>query len=174
MGVTVKTLQRWEKEGKLIAYRNPKGRRFYTQKQYDVYMGETKKERGKTVLYARVSNRNQKDDLKKQVDFLRQFVNANGVIVDEVIEDVGSGLNYKRKKWHQVLDDVMDGKVSTIYVTHKDRFIRFGTEIVVVNNESFSPQEEMIQDLIAIIHVFSCRIYGLRKYKKNIKEDDEL
>jgi predicted site-specific integrase-resolvase len=75
------------------------------------------------------------------------------------------------------------GKIKELYVTHKDRFIRFGyewfekqlkrngCEIIVVNNEVLSPQEEMIQDLISIIHVFSCRIYGLRKYKRQIKED---
>lgn len=103
-------------------------------------------------------------------------MNAKGVIVDEVIEDIGSGLNYKRKKWNRLLDDVMNQEVSQIYITHKDRFIRFGfdwfqtltkkfgAEIIIVNQEDSSPQEELIQDLIAIIHVFSCRIYGLRKY----------
>lgn len=77
-------------------------------------------------------------------------------------------------------------KIDTILVTHKDRFIRFGyswferflskfdVKIIVVNNESLSPQEELVQDIISILHVFSCRIYGLRKYKKKIKEDEEI
>lgn len=186
LGVTVTTLQRWDNDKKLIAYRNPKGRRFYTHKQYENYMGISQTKVGKIVLYTRVSNRGQMDDLKNQIDFLRQYVNAKGIIVDEVIQDIGSGLNYKRKKWNQLLDEVIGRKILTIYITHKDRFIRFGfdwflnlarkfgTEIVVVNHEELSPQEELIQDLIAIIHVFSCRIYGLRKYKKQMKEDDTL
>ena len=80
----------------------------------------------------------------------------------------------------------MENKIDSIMITHKDRFIRFGYEwferflgkynvkIIVVNNEVLSPQEEMVQDLINIIHVFSCRIYGLRKYKKKIEEDEEI
>src|SRR3712207_6590375 len=144
------------------------------------------KDKRKTIIYARVSSNSQKDDLKNQVEFLKQYANAKGMIVDEIFEDVGSGLNYNRKKWNKLLEDCMLGAIKTIIVSHKDRFIRFGfdwferfvksngVELIVVNNESLSPQEEMIQDLISIIHVFSCRIYGLRKYKKKIKEDDEI
>ncbi len=81
---------------------------------------------------------------------------------------------------------VMNREVNKIYVAEKDRFIRFGFEwflsfvrkfgsdIVVVKNEALSTQQEMIQDLISIIHVFSCRVYGLRKYKNRIEEDKEL
>ena len=80
----------------------------------------------------------------------------------------------------------MENKISTIIITHKDRFIRFGydwfekfvgkfnVKIIVVNNELLSPQEELVKDIISILHVFSCRIYGLRKYKNKIKEDDEI
>ena len=186
LGVTVKTLQRWDNDGKLKAYRNPNERRFYTHSQYENYMGTQTNKLGKIVIYTRVSNKSQQDDLKNQKDFLRQFVNARGVIVDEIIEDIGSGLNYKRKKWNQLLDEICERKVSQVYVTHKDRFIRFGfdwfkefarkhgAEIIVVNNEDLSPEKELIQDLIAIIHVFSCRIYGLRKYKRQLKEDESL
>lgn len=124
--------------------------------------------------------------MKNQVDFLRQYANAKGIIIDEIFEDIGSGLNYNRKKWNKLLEDCMLGLVKTIIVSHKDRFIRFGYEwferflksngvkLIVVNNEQLSPQEEMIQDLISIIHVFSCRIYGLRKYKNKIVEDEEV
>ncbi len=148
-------------------------------------VGNRRKER-KDVIYARVSGKGQKDDLKNQIEFLRQFTNSRGVIIGEVIEDIGSGLNYKRKKWNILLEQVMNQEIGTIYVTNKDRFIRFGfdwfssflcrfgSDIVVVNNEDLSPQEEMIQDLISIIHVFSCRVYGLRKYKDRVKEDKDL
>lgn len=138
------------------------------------------------VIYARVSTRNQKDDLQNQVSFLRQFCNARGLIVDQCIEDYGSGLNYNRKKWNNLLEQVMEQKIKTIVITHKDRFIRFGydwfekfcakfnTNIIVVNNEELSPQEELVQDIVSILDVFSSRLYGLRKYKKQIKEDEEI
>src|SRR3954453_23381002 len=105
LGVAVITLQRWDKEGKLIAYRNPKGRRYYTETQYREYLGIPKENKvGKTIIYARVSNQGQKDDLVNQVEFLKQFANARGIIVDEVLTDIGSGLNYKRKKWNHLID----------------------------------------------------------------------
>lgn len=187
INVSVKTLQRWDYEGKLTAYRNKANRRFYTHEQYEEYMGITKQQDKKTVIYARISNQKQSDDLKNQVRFLREFANARGWIVDACIEDIGSGLNYKRKKWNQLLDDCFEGRISNIIIAHKDRFIRFGYDwferflkehcgvtITVVNNESLSPEQEMVQDLINIIHVFSCRIYGLRKYSSQIKGDDSL
>lgn len=186
IGVSVKTLQRWDKEGKLKAYRTPTDRRYYTHKQYVDYMGDSNSKNGKTVIYTRVSTSNQKDDLNNQVEFLKQFANARGIIVDEIFEDIGSGLNYNRKKWNKLIEDCMLGLIKTIIVAHKDRFIRFGydwferflksngVEIIVVNNEKASPEQELVNDLISIIHVFSCRIYGLRKYKKQIVEDDDI
>ncbi|RDY23883.1 IS607 family transposase [Romboutsia maritimum] len=187
INISVRTLQRWDVEGKLKAFRTPTNRRYYTYEQYLEYKGIHKETNDrKTIIYTRVSTSNQKYDLKNQVDFLRQYANAKGIIVDEVIEDYGSGLNYNRKKWNKLIDSCMTNEVNTIIVTHKDRFIRFGYEwferflakfnvnIIVVNNESLSPQEELVQDIISIINVFSCRIYGLRKYKKKIREDEEV
>lgn len=121
-----------------------------------------------------------------QVRFLQDFTNAKAMIIDEVIQDIGSGLNYNRKKWNKLIEEVMENKIDTIVITHKDRFIRFGyewfekfllkfnTKLLVVNNEFLSPQEELVQDIISILHVFSCRIYGLRKYGKKIEEDEEI
>lgn len=187
LGVSVRTLQRWDKESKLTAYRNPSGRRYYTKEQYESYMGIQKENKvGKTVIYTRVSNSGQKDDLANQIEFLKQFANARGLIVDEIITDIGSGLNYNRKKWNKLIDQCLEGNVHSIIIAHKDRFIRFGyewferllkkqgTETIVVNNEKLSPSEELTQDLISIIHVFSCRIYGLRKYKQKIRKDVQL
>ena len=186
IGVSVKTLQRWDNEGKLKAYRTPTDRRYYTHKQYVDYMGEGNSKHGKTVIYTRVSTANQKDDLNNQVEFLKQFANSRGMIVDEIFEDIGSGLSYNRKKWNKLIEDCMLGLVKTVIVAHKDRFIRFGydwferflesngAEIIVVNNDKSSPEKELVDDLISIIHVFSCRIYGLRKYKKQIEGDEEI
>lgn len=124
--------------------------------------------------------------MDNQIEFLKQYANAKGMIVDEVLEDIGSGLNYNREKWNRLIDRCMIGEIACVVIAHKDRFIRFGyewferflqyngTEIIVVNNEKMSPEQELINDLISIIHVFSCRIYGLRKYKNKIKGDEEI
>ena len=187
LGVSVKTLQRWDRDGILKANRTPTDRRYYTYDQYLQFKGiNTVEDNREIVIYARVSTRNQKDDLKNQVEFLKTFCNSKGMIVSQCIEDFGSGLNYNRKKWNQLLNEVMENKIKTIVISNKDRFIRFGydwfekfcekfhTSIIVVNNEILSPNEELVQDIISILHVFSCRLYGLRKYKKQIKEDEEI
>ena len=187
LGVSVKTLQRWDRDGILKANRTPTDRRYYTYDQYLQFKGiNTVEDNREIVIYARVSTRNQKDDLKNQVEFLKTFCNSKGMIVSQCIEDFGSGLNYNRKKWNQLLNEVMENKIKTIVISNKDRFIRFGydwfekfcekfhTSIIVVNNETLSPNEELVQDIISILHVFSCRLYGLRKYKKQIKEDEEI
>ena len=187
LNVSVITLQRWDNDGKLKAFRTPTNRRYYTYEQYLEYTGIHKEtDSRKIVIYKRVSTSNQKDALKNQVEFLRQYANAKGIIVDEIIEDYGSGLNYNRKKWNKLIDSCMTNEISTIIITHKDRFIRFGydwfesflakfnVKIIVVNNESLSPQKELVQDIISILDTFSCRIYGLRKYKKKIRDDEEV
>ena len=183
LNISMKTLQRWDKDGTLPAFRNPKNRRYYTEEQIDKLLSNEHNMNKKNIVYARVSNRGQKDDLDNQIKFVQDYVNAKGVILDEVISDIGSGLNYKRKNWNKLLNMVMDGEVDTVYISYKDRFVRFGfdwfeslcgkfgTKIVVLNNKNSSPEEELVKDLISIIHVFSCRIYGLRKYKTKIKDD---
>lgn len=185
IGKSVKTLQRWDREKILIAHRTPTNRRFYTEDQYNEYMGISIPDSSVNVIYARVSTRNQKDDLANQVEFLKTYCNAKGVIVDEVITDIGSGLNYKRKQWNKLLDKVMKGEINTVYIAYPDRFIRFGfdwfkrvcnkfgTEIVVVNNKELSPEQELTEDLINIIHVFSCRSYGIRKYRQGLRVDKD-
>ena len=187
LGVSIKTLQRWDNASKLKAKRTPSNQRYYTEDQYLDYMGiEHEKPQRRAVAYARVSSRNQKDGLKNQIDLIRIFANARGVILDECIEDIGSGLNYNRPKWNGLLQAVMRDEIATIYVTYKDRFIRFGfewfenlckqhqTEIIVLNHKETSPNKELVEDLISIVHVFSSRSDGLKKYKKIIKEDKEV
>lgn len=185
VGVTAQTLRNYDNSGKFVAKRNQGGQRFYTEDDILRYQGINIKEKPRhNVIYTRVSTRNQMDDLNDQVEFLKQYCNANGFIVTEVIKDIGSGLNYKRKKWNNLLfEQVMNKEIDTIFIAYKDRFIRFGfdwfesfcnkfgTKIVIVQNETLSPEEEVIQDLISIIHVFSCRVYGLRKYKKSINKE---
>lgn len=187
LGVSVKTLQRWDRDGILKANRTPTNRRYYTYDQYLQFRGiQTENDIRDVVIYARVSTRNQKDDLKNQVEFLKQFCNSKGMIVSQCIEEFGSGLNYNRKKWNKLLEEVMENKIKIIVISNKDRFIRFGydwfekfcerfhTKIIIVNNEALSPNEEFVQDIISILHVFSCRLYGLRKYKNQIKKDEDI
>ena len=189
LGVTVKTLQRWDNSGKLKAHRTPTNRRYYTYEQYLLFKNgslDTEEDSRASVIYARVSTRNQKDDLKSQVEFLKTFCNARGMIIDEVIEDFGSGLNYNREKWNALIEKVMNNEIKEIFISNKDRFIRFGfewfeklcqkfnTKIIIVNNKTMSPQQELVDDIISILHVFSCRLYGLRKYKTKIKEDEDI
>jgi putative resolvase len=187
LNVTVKTLQRWDKQGILKANRSPTNRRYYTYEQYLQFKGISKDSDSRAVvIYARVSTRNQADDLENQVDFLQTYANAKGMIVDTIIRDFGSGLDYNRKKWNQLLTEVMEGKIKTILVTHKDRFVRFGfdwferfcnkfnTEFIVVKNEKLSPHEEFVQDIVSILRVFSDRLSGLRKYEKQIERDETI
>ena len=174
------TLQRWDREGKLVAHRTSTNRRYYTHSQYLEVMGlKNNTDEGRTVVYTRVSNRNQKDDLENQIKFLREFANARGYIIDNFLSDIGSGLNYNRKEFNNILYAT---DIKRLIISHKDRFVRFGydwfvkflenkgVEVILVNNETTSPESEVVQDLISIIHVFSCRIYGLRKYKSKIKD----
>jgi predicted site-specific integrase-resolvase len=187
LNVTVRTLQIWDKAGKLVAKRTPTtNRRYYESDQIAEFLGRKNRLSDSIVIYARVSSAGQKEDLQRQVDFLRQYANAKGYIVDEVVSEIGSGLNYNRKKLNDILQRISEKRIARVIVSHKDRFIRFvydwferymksnGCEIEVAHNEVTSPQEEMVQDLISIIHCFSCRIYGLRKYKSKLAKDDEL
>lgn len=186
LGVTVRTLQIWDCNEKLPAHRTPTNRRYYTEEQYLAYIGaDTAKDR-KVVVYARVSTRNQKDDLKNQIQFIQNYANGKGIILDEIIEDFGSGLNYKRKKWLELLEAVDRNEIGTIFVTYKDRFIRFGydyferfcqnhqTKLIALNNKESSPTQELVDDLVSILHEFSNRLSGLRKYQSKIKEDPSL
>lgn len=106
--------------------------------------------------------------------------------MDEVVTDIGSGLNYKLPKWNELLDEVMNGQIETIYITYKDRFVRLdydwfetlcrkhNTEIVVLNNVETSPDQEMVDDIVSIVNIFSCRLPGLRKYKSKIANGKSL
>ena len=181
IGRSTQTLQRWDRENILSAKRTLTGRRYYTHEDYVQLIGQKSQVR-KNISYARVSSASQKKDLQSQKQALEQFCIASGKVIHERIEDIGSGLNYKRKNFVSLLYQVERGEIGEIVVAHKDRFVRFGfewfenfckqhgTEIVVMNSESLSPEEEMTKDLLSIIHCFSSRLYGLRKYKKRILE----
>ena len=136
----------------------------------------------KVVVYCRVSFYEQKDDLASQVKAMDAYCINSGIKVDDLIKEIGSGMNFKRKKFLSLVDRISDGEVSTLIIAHKDRLARFGfdyfkhlceikgCDLQVVNQESLSPEKEMVDDLMSIIHTFSCRLYGLRRVKKTIKK----
>lgn len=185
LNVTVRTLQSWDRQGLLPASRTPAGRRWYSEEQINKFLNKEKSQNsGKiNVAYSRVSSRQQKNELENQENFIKNHVNGNGMIIGKYFSDIGNGLNYKRENFLKMIELVMERKVDKIFVTYKDRVVRFGfdfvewicqrfgTEIIVLNDEKTSPENELVNDLISIIHIFSYRIYGLRKYKKTIKEE---
>jgi len=182
IGKSVKTLQKWDRENILHAHRSPTNRRYYTHDQVLTYKGLTSSTEAITVTYARVSSQGQKPDLQNQLAALRTYCNQHAIRVDEWVEEIGSGLNYQRKHFNRLLQMVELGQVKRIVIAHQDRLVRFGfewfsafcerhgTELVIVNGDSLSPEQELVQDLLSIVHVFSARLYGLRSYKKLIRE----
>ncbi|MEG3859625.1 IS607 family transposase [Microcoleus sp. herbarium12] len=182
LGVTVKTLQRWDISGKLPAKRTVSNYRYYTDDDLRRAQGlqplETKK---KIIVYCRVSSNNQKPELLNQIKAMEVFCTAKGLAIDEYVKEIGGGLNFKRKKFLNIVFSIIKGEIKTLIVAHKDRLCRFafdfveelattyGCEIIVANQESLSPQQELVEDLMAIIHCFSCRLYGLRSYSADLK-----
>jgi predicted site-specific integrase-resolvase len=177
IGKSVNTLQKWDRKGILLAYRSPTNRRYYTHEQYLQYRGLISSEQGLVLAYARVSSPSQKKDLVIQKQALRAYCQEHGIKVDQWIEDVGSALNYQRQGFNAVIDQIELGLVKRLVIGYQDRFVRFGydwfeqfcerhgTEILVINGETFSPEEELVRDLLAIVTVFSARLPGLRSHK---------
>ena len=181
VGVSVFTLQRWDRNGTLTAHRTPTNRRYYTHEQYLQYRGLISNEHGKTIAYARVSSPSHKKDLLMQKDALRAYCVEHKIKVDQWIEEIGSALNYQRKGFNQIIEEIELGHVKRVVIGYEDRFVRFGydwfeafcerhgTEIVVTNGEAFSPEQELVKDLLAIVTVFSARLHGLRSHKNAIR-----
>lgn len=187
LNVTVKTLQNWDKQGTLKAYRTPTNQRFYTEEQLNQVLGfsnEFQEEKmGLRIGYCRVSTHNQKNSLENQEEYLRSYTNAKGVILDEVFTDIGSGMDYNRGNFNKILELVEARRISEIYVTYKDRFVRFGfdwfnnfcekhgTKIIILNQPSTSPEQELTEDLLNIVTVFSARSHGLSTYRKQLEQN---
>lgn len=186
LNVTVKTLQNWDKQGTLKAYRTPTNQRFYTEEQLNQVLklsnNNQEEKQSLKIGYCRVSTHNQKSSLENQEEYLRSYTNAKGVILDEVFTDIGSGINYDRKNFNKILELVEAGEVLEIYVTYKDRFVRFGfdwfnnfcekhgAKIIILNQPSTSPEQELAEDLLNIVTVFSARNNDLITYKKQLEQ----
>ena len=182
IGKSVITLQKWDRKGILKAHRSPTNRRYYTHEQYLTYRGLVAQEQGLTIAYSRVSGVAQKPDLVKQVQALEVYCKQHTIKVDEWMQDIGSGLNYQRKQFNRLMEMVELGQVRRIVLAHRDRLVRFGygyfeafcerhhTDLAVIDGETLSPEQELVQDLVAILPVFSARLHGLRSSKKVIKD----
>ncbi|MDN0083954.1 IS607 family transposase [Crenobacter sp. SG2305] len=182
IGRATSTVRRWEREGKLTAKRMPSGHRYFDESDVRTILGGAP-ERRLTVVYCRVSRAGQKDDLESQIKAMEAYCLAGAIAVDEWIKEVGGGMDFKRKQFLNLLDRIQRGEIDKVLIAHKDRLVRFGfdllehlalehgCELVVVNQETLSPEQEMVEDLLAIVHTFSCRLYGMRKYKKQLQED---
>ncbi|MDN6012061.1 MAG: IS607 family transposase, partial [Lactococcus lactis] len=142
-----------------------------------------KKPKRITIGYCRVSSNKQKDDLERQIENVKTYMIARGYQFD-IIQDIGSGINYNKKGLSQLIDKITNGEIDKVVILYKDRFIRFGyelieklcnkygTEIEIIDNTEKTEEQELVEDLIQIVTVFSCRLQGKRanKAKKMIKE----
>ena len=176
LGLHPNTLRTYADQGKIPHYRNVAGQRLY---DVDAYLrGSVPAE---TVCYCRVSSPKQRDDLQRQVEFMRQrYPDAR------IVTDVGGGLNFRRKGLVALLERLHRGDKLCIVVAHRDRLVRFGFEliewlvqqnggsVVVLNQSDASPESELTEDLLAILHTFSCRMHGLRRYRSAIAQDQGL
>jgi predicted site-specific integrase-resolvase len=186
IGVTQQTLRNWDKTGKLKPHHTGKsGYRYYSQQQLQYYLGLKGEEfaKRKVIGYCRVSSNKQKDDLERQIENVKMYMIAKGYSFD-VVSDIGSGINYNKKGLNQLLDMIVASQVEKIVILYKDRLLRFGFEIIenlcnkygtaieVIDNTEKTEEQELVEDLIQIVTVFSCKLQGKRanKAKKMIKE----
>jgi predicted site-specific integrase-resolvase len=176
LGVSANTLRSWADAGKIKHIKTPFGQRLYDVESF-IGAGH----QGRQICYCRVSSYKQKDDLERQVEFMRTRYPEH-----EIIRDIGSGLNFKRKGLKTLLESAIKGDVRQVVVAHKDRLSRFGNELIkwlieshggellVLDEIKQSPEQELTRDLLTILHVFSCRLHGLRSYGNAIKKDKDL
>ncbi len=178
LGVSITTLRRWEAEGKLVAEHTAGGHRRYdlAKLRPEWFHGMDTVNR-RTIAYARVSSHDQKDDLERQKQVLELYCARQGWTF-EVIADLGSGMNYHKKGLKRLLDAMVEGRIGRLVITHKDRLLRFGAElvfaiceaknveVVILNQgEDTTFEEDLAKDVLEIITVFSARLYGSRSRK---------
>lgn len=186
IGKTPQTLRIWHKKGILIpAHVTVGGTRYYSQEQLNHFLGFTQQKttNRKVIGYCRVSSNKQRNDLMRQIDNVRTYMLAKGYQF-EIIEDIGSGINYNNKGLNKLINAVTNYEVEKIVILYKDRLVRFGFELIenichkynceieIIDSTEKTEEEELVEDLIQIVTVFSCRLQGKRanKAKKMIKE----
>lgn len=177
LGVSRDTLRRWEKEGKITSQRTLNGHRRYSQSEISHHRKKSPFESKITLGYARVSSHDQKKDLSRQIELLEAFCSTNGW-KHEIIKDLGSGLNYQKKGLKQLIKKICSKAIQRLVLTHRDRLLRFGSElifslceqfgveVIIINaSENTIFEDDLVQDVLEIITVFSARLYGSRSRK---------
>ena len=184
LGVSAQTLRNWDANGKLHPHHtSTNGYRYYSHEQLNQVMNVKPNLNRVTIGYCRVSSHKQKDDLERQIENVRTYLIAKGQPF-EIISDIGSGINYKKKGLKELIKLITQNKVEKVVVLYKDRLLRFGFELVeyiaslynceieIMDNTEKSEQQELVEDLVKIITVFSCKLQGKRagKARKLVKE----
>lgn len=183
LNVTAQTLRNWDKNGKLKPHHTTSsGYRYYSNEQLNRILGVKDKSR-KVIGYCRVSSHKQKDDLDRQIQNMQTYLLAQGRPF-EIITDIGSGINYKNKGLKELVKLITQNEVDKVVILYKDRILRFGYELIeyiaslynceieVIDTTEKTEQQELVEDMIQIITVFSCKLQGKRanKAKKMIQE----
>lgn len=183
---TPQTLRNWDKSGILKpAYVTEGGTRYYSHEQLHYFLGiQTNAPVHKKIVgYCRVSSSKQKDDLERQIEHVKMYMLAKGYQF-EIVTDIGSGINYNNKGLNQLLDWIVQSKVEKVVVLSKDRFVRFGFEFIenlckkfdvsieIIDHTEKSEEQELVEDFIQIVTVFSGRLQGkmAHKAKKMVQE----
>lgn len=187
-GVNKDTIRRWEDKGLIKSYRTDGGHRRYDAESLYNYILQPKVEVSEkyALIYARVSTRSRENDLDRQVKLLEMFCSSNGWKY-KVLKDIGSGLNYSKKGLLELIKLIETNQINRLVINYKDRLLRFGSEIIfemckwhnvevviVSQDESKSCEEELVDDVLSIITVFSAKLYGSRSHKnKSILEKNK-
>ena len=177
--VSVSTLRRWDKKNRIDTIRTPSNIRLYATNVYKEAISNssyvTQKQK---ICYCRVSSNSQKNDLQRQIEYMQSKFPQH-----TIIQDIGSGINWKRNGLQTILELTMSDKLEEVVVAHKDRLCRFafelicwilekyGVKLVVLNETIHSTEQELAEDLLSIIHVFSCKQMGKRRYKTKKKNN---
>ncbi len=184
LGVSAQTLRNWDKNGKLHPHHTSNnGYRYYAQEQLNQVMNITPNLDRIVIGYCRVSSNKQKEDLERQIENMKWYLTAQGRPF-EIISDIGSGINYKKKGLKELVKRISQNKVEKVVILYKDRLLRFGFELVeyiaslyhcnieIIDNTEKFEQQELVEDFVQIITVFSCKLQGKRanKARKLAKE----
>lgn len=178
LGITRPTLTSYVKSGKIGVVKNPNG--FYSYNSNDVFSIVGKTTKRDIAIYCRVSTTKQKSDLTNQVNFVKKYLEVQGIPLNKEFIEVGSGMSFNRKMFNDLLFEVLDYKIEKLYISNKDRlcrlsfnllkdlFSRFGCEIIVINDidSSISKENEIFEDIISMLHCFAMKMYSSRRKKK--------
>lgn len=174
--INATTLKSWKDSGK-IKYKKLSNKKYLYDIDSILQESTINKD---NVIYARVSNSKQFNDLQNQIELIKNYCMSNGIQINKIYKDIASGMNENRKDFNLLIDDVINGKINKIFISFKDRltrfgfdylknmFAKFGTQIIILDqleesNKTF--QDELTDDLISIIHHFSMKLYSNRRSK---------